>query len=215
MNAVASEKATSYPMRPLKEVATPQAAYTIGDICFSRDAAGVVKIRQLVSNEEIQVLIDRRAATDIYKCGFLVIRANEKLAAPLLMGWLSTSAGQHQIQSSLSNASFYSARQVRWNTINTALIPVPPLEDQAGQCQLLKTVSLLDEYVANFESLTQIMKKMSAAITHRIVQNVSEQKEVHGWISQLIEADPNSERKAELGKPEVVEARPTRRRQGP
>jgi hypothetical protein len=217
MNTPTSDATPAYPTQPLKTLADPVKDYSLGDVYLSRNAQGVLTVRQLLTPESISELGARRDAIGESRPNFMVIRSNGTLDPALLMGWLSTNRGQQRIRSSLEKGIFTSQKIV-WQDIAGIPVSVPPKEDQAALSRLFaKSVGWMDEYVENLERKAQIIKQMRHGIADRLISRPTDKKELHGWLSALANDTPPSNPSAMSSQEEVISAEiPARRRpQGP
>lgn len=190
MTTPTSEATAPYPTHPLKEVAALVSDYAPGDIYLNRTPTGVLTIHQLLTEDAISEVAARRDAIDIDRRHFLVIRTNEKLDSAVLMAWLSTPNGHRAVQFNVENSRSYS-HKLRWSTLGSLQVSVPPLEHQAEQRQMLKlAVDWMDEYVGHFEDLAKTLTKMRHAMADRIVSRPADKAEVYGWLKGMTKAAP-------------------------
>lgn len=214
-SSLTSDATTPYPTHPLKEVAELVTDYALGDICLDRPPTGILTIRQLKSEKEIQDLTARRDATAIDRHHFLVIRTNEKMGAAVLMAWLSTTQGERAVQANVENSSSF-RRQLRWNNLGTLRVSVPPLEDQIHQRQMLGlAVDWMDEYSVNIEHLAKTLKKLRHAMAQRIVSRPADKQEVYGWLKDLSQGGILPASSAESKAPAEPDESLVQRRRGP
>lgn len=188
-----------YPLFPLKDVAHPVTDYTVGDVRLELTASGEFKVSSIASEDEIQAMRGRdEGATSKGRVRHVVLRLNEKLAAPLLVAWLSTPPGQHALNAVLNNGLTFGPRGFSWTHLSYAQVPVPPRDVQADQCQLLQLIGWVDEHKNSLERLVATVTKMRHAMVGRIATHGAEPKEVRDWLLPLVAQNPlKTKREAE------------------